>query len=81
MAGRVFLGRNMLLCALDAAATTEALTRLMGKGEAVSLHDLTELLGEANEVDVSPERRCRASPWPRAVAAPASPAYRDVSRC
>ncbi|MBL8362025.1 MAG: type IIA DNA topoisomerase subunit B [Rubrivivax sp.] len=38
--------------ALDAGATTDALTRLMGKGEAASRRELMELNGDAVEVDV-----------------------------
>ena len=37
---------------LDAGATTEALTRLMGKGEAAARRELMELHGDAVEVDV-----------------------------
>ncbi len=37
---------------LDAAATTETLTKLMGKGEAASRRELMELRGDAIEVDV-----------------------------
>ena len=37
---------------LDAAATTESLTKLMGKGEAAARRDLMELHGDAIEVDV-----------------------------
>ena len=37
---------------LDAAATTQALTRLMGKGEAAARRELMELHGDAVEVDV-----------------------------
>ncbi|HMN75488.1 MAG TPA: DNA topoisomerase IV subunit B [Burkholderiaceae bacterium] len=37
---------------LDAAATTEALTRLMGKGEAASRRELMELNADAVEIDV-----------------------------
>ena len=38
--------------ALDAAATTQSLTRLMGKGEAAARRELMELHGDAIEVDV-----------------------------
>ncbi len=38
--------------ALDAAATTESLTRLMGKGEAAARRELMELNADAVEVDV-----------------------------
>ena len=38
--------------ALDAAATTDSLTKLMGKGEAQARRDLMELHGDAIEVDV-----------------------------
>jgi topoisomerase IV subunit B len=38
--------------ALGLAATTEALTRLMGKGEAAARRELMELRGDAIEVDV-----------------------------
>jgi topoisomerase-4 subunit B len=37
---------------LDAGATTDALTRLMGKGEAAARRELMELNGDAIEVDV-----------------------------
>ncbi len=37
---------------LDAGATTDALTRLMGKGEAAARRELMELHGDAIEVDV-----------------------------
>ena len=37
---------------LGAGATTEALTRLMGKGEAAARRELMELHGDAVEVDV-----------------------------
>jgi topoisomerase-4 subunit B len=37
---------------LDAAQTTDSLTRLMGKGEAASRRELMELHGDAVEVDV-----------------------------
>ena len=38
--------------ALDAGATTDALTKLMGKGEAAARRELMELHGDAVEVDV-----------------------------
>jgi len=38
--------------ALDSAATTESLTKLMGKGEAQARRDLMELHGDSVEVDI-----------------------------
>ena len=38
--------------ALGGAATTAALTKLMGKGEAAARRDLMELRGDAVEIDV-----------------------------
>jgi topoisomerase-4 subunit B len=38
--------------ALDGLATTESLTRLMGKGEAQARRELMELHGDTVEIDV-----------------------------